>query len=417
MSSSANGNACFIPLPKLRFVTFDLICFLTAFHLHNMAAERGTLCGVCTSLSVSRSADKWCPECDEGFCSTCLSHHSVAKATRDHEVINVENYEKLPDFILKIRQTCETHGAKYQNYCRLHECPCCRKCIDTTHKKCQDLPPLEEVMYTAKSSFAMENLVERIGVLKKFYSCAQKEIENTTKDRKKECKDIEVDIKRIRQEINRHLDTMEQQILQKLSEINSTNQQCSNKWLKEMMTKENKSAELAENLETIKQYGSDMQVFLGAKQIDIEVIEEERNVLKMSEERNFRLTSVSLPVDKTLQNIIKNVEKLGTICLEEKRKCVVFQNLIKQQAQTVSLRNRDELGIFQTFPQEQRYAKNPSMQQPADFLTNIQVDRRFIIDTGNGIFALYNGQMYKKCINGWIRTSGTYTKDTPSQQY
>ena len=72
-----------------------------------MATSSGTqdqdtadmLCGICESQHITKCADHWCPECDEGLCSDCQKHHSLSKATRTHGIISIENYKKLPKSI------------------------------------------------------------------------------------------------------------------------------------------------------------------------------------------------------------------------------------------------------------------------------------------------------------------------------
>ena len=72
-----------------------------------MAASRHILCGICEAQHITKYADQWCPECDEGLCSDCENHHKVSKASRNHGVISIENYLKLPSSISEIGNQCE----------------------------------------------------------------------------------------------------------------------------------------------------------------------------------------------------------------------------------------------------------------------------------------------------------------------
>jgi hypothetical protein len=60
--------------------------------------SRNILCGICEVQHITKDADQWCPECDEGLCFECDNHHKVSKATRNHGVITIENYHKLPSY-------------------------------------------------------------------------------------------------------------------------------------------------------------------------------------------------------------------------------------------------------------------------------------------------------------------------------
>ncbi|CAG2242649.1 unnamed protein product [Mytilus edulis] len=134
-----------------------------------MATVTSTNCSVCESQYIVKTAVKWCFKCDEAFCPDCLKYHSNVKLTKGHAVIDVSNLKELPEFVLKINQHCEDHGALFQNYCLSHERPCCRKCINLTHKNCVDMPPLDDVIKDARKSTAVEDIQERLQNLKECY--------------------------------------------------------------------------------------------------------------------------------------------------------------------------------------------------------------------------------------------------------
>ncbi|CAG2198915.1 unnamed protein product [Mytilus edulis] len=44
-----------------------------------MASSTNILCGICDAQHITKCADHWCPECDEGLCYDCEKHHSISK--------------------------------------------------------------------------------------------------------------------------------------------------------------------------------------------------------------------------------------------------------------------------------------------------------------------------------------------------
>ena len=56
-----------------------------------MATSRDILCGICEAQHITKYADHWCPECDEGLCAACENHHNILKGTRNHSIISIEN--------------------------------------------------------------------------------------------------------------------------------------------------------------------------------------------------------------------------------------------------------------------------------------------------------------------------------------
>ena len=179
-------------------------------------------CNVCSMRHIIKSSAVWCSECDEGFCTDCKEHHSLAKATRDHVTITFDEYQKLPSFIVGINPLCDEHREKYQTYCKEHESVCCRKCVFTSHKNCKDLVPLEDVVDNVKNSSSvqeMEHLLDDLTKnIKTIIASGQDNLDmlNETKA------SIEQEIKQTRLAINGYLDTMEKELLKKLQEASDS---------------------------------------------------------------------------------------------------------------------------------------------------------------------------------------------------
>ena len=79
-------------------------------------------CGICDIRHISKPSDVWCPLCDEGLCGECIEHHSLVKSSRNHTTIPISNYQKLPSYVLEIKEHCEEHHEKFNLYCTDHAC-------------------------------------------------------------------------------------------------------------------------------------------------------------------------------------------------------------------------------------------------------------------------------------------------------
>jgi hypothetical protein len=60
-----------------------------------MATSRDIPCGICETQHITKYADHWCPECDEGLCAACENHRNILKGTRNHSIISIENLKKI----------------------------------------------------------------------------------------------------------------------------------------------------------------------------------------------------------------------------------------------------------------------------------------------------------------------------------
>ena len=56
-----------------------------------MATSGDILCVICEAQHITKHADHWCPECDEGLCADCENHHKISRGTRNHGIISIEN--------------------------------------------------------------------------------------------------------------------------------------------------------------------------------------------------------------------------------------------------------------------------------------------------------------------------------------
>ncbi|CAG2249037.1 unnamed protein product [Mytilus edulis] len=132
-----------------------------------MAASNVTLCGICDSQHVSNVANYWCHECDEGLCSTCKNYHSVSKASRQHGIIPMDDYKKLPAEICKIEQKCKKHDRKFQMFCPRHDQLCCLICIYENHKECTGMYPIDEAIKSSGTSTLFDSLEKSLKDIKK----------------------------------------------------------------------------------------------------------------------------------------------------------------------------------------------------------------------------------------------------------
>ena len=64
---------------------------VTSGRTHNQDTG-DTLCGICESQHITKCAGHWYPECEEGLCSECQTHHSLSTGTRTHGILSIENY-------------------------------------------------------------------------------------------------------------------------------------------------------------------------------------------------------------------------------------------------------------------------------------------------------------------------------------
>jgi len=302
-----------------------------------MAASRNILCGICDGLHITKYANQWCPECDEGLCSDYENHHRISKATRNHGVISIENYHRLPSFISEIGNHCEYHDMKYTHFCQHHDKPCCPDCISTNHKDCIGPLSMREITKTSKTSTLIDNIEHNLTDIKN-------NIDKITKNRQQNLSEIrqqrqmfQDQIREMRVKINSHLDTLEHNILQELHDKEHNIKSKIDNILKQL-SKNSKTVEgLQSDIIAIKEYASDLQTFLGSKSLEEEVNKEEESLIALSEDGCLHQHKLSYNIDTKIKDILSTITTFGSVSIVTSPPTVSIKTTQAKQAQCMSV--------------------------------------------------------------------------------
>ena len=301
-----------------------------------MATSSNVLCSICEAQHTIENADNWCSECEEGLCSECLKHHNVSKYTKPHEVISIENYHKIPQFVSKIVQHCTEHDRRYHHYCPMHESLCCPLCISEDHNDCVGLLAIENIVKTAKSSAMLDSIDD---TLKDISSITERVIRDRKENLKKitdQRRKIHNEIQEERKIINEHLDKIEEQVIGNLDaeEANIKSE------IENLLEKLNKKAIIIEMLQSklsaMKLYASDLQTFLGGRTILYEVEEEEMYVTTLLEDNCFEQINLCYRPEAKMA-AINNIEIFGSVCRETNPPAINIKRRKEKHAQIMTI--------------------------------------------------------------------------------
>ncbi|CAC5380244.1 unnamed protein product [Mytilus coruscus] len=298
-----------------------------------MAASDVILCGICDAQHVSHVADYWCPECDEGMCLSCKNYHSVSKASRQHGIISIDNYKKLPTEICKIVQSCRKHDRKFQMFCPHHDQLCCLICIAENHKECTGMFPIDEAIKSSKSSTLFDSLEKSLKDI-------QENIDRVVKDRKTNLVEIKQlhlkslsDIKDMRRKINSRLDELEKHMIDNLNS-NETQLKLKIETLLNKLSEKKKMIEiLRTNLVSVKQHGSDLQAFIGSKMLENDVTKELNYAQNISEEDGFSHFSLKFQINDKITDVLSKLTSFGSVTIESRPSSIILRVDQEKQAQ------------------------------------------------------------------------------------
>ncbi|XP_063411428.1 E3 ubiquitin-protein ligase TRIM71-like [Mytilus trossulus] len=294
-------------------------------------ATNSSICGICSLRQITQPSKHWCPQCEEALCDECRYHHTLLKVTRSHEPIPMSDYKSIPSFISDIQQSCIYHNEQYQQYCVEHALPICFKCIND-HRTC-NVTTLEKIINNVKTSEQFLDLESRLGDL-------LQNIDQIKKDRNSNLTKIEEIktrfVKEIRQkkaEINNHLDNLEQQVIKDLEEKECQSFESIQKVLSSVTEKETMVTQCQTNFQSIKQYASDLQTFLGIREIEVKVYENEQYLHTLIEEKNLEQLELVWKEDPVLQSIFGSFKTFGSIEVKTQTSIIEFITAKDKQAQ------------------------------------------------------------------------------------
>jgi hypothetical protein len=302
-----------------------------------MATSRDILCDICEAQYITKHADHWCPECDEGLCAACENHHKISRGTRNHGIISIENYQKLPSCISEIGHHCKDHDMKYTNFCQVHDKPCCPDCISTNHKDCVGLLSIREIIKTSKTSTLIDDIEQSLTNIKYNIDNVIKNREQNMSEIRQQRKIFHDQVKQMRVKINSHLDILEQNILKELDDAEDKIKSKIDNLLIQLSEQSIIVEGIQRNITAVKEYATDLQTFLGSKAIAEEVKKEEKYIMALSEDGCLQQLNLKCRIDEKIKDIMSTMTSLGSVSIETRPPSVVIKTMKSKQAQIMSV--------------------------------------------------------------------------------
>ncbi|XP_063448256.1 uncharacterized protein LOC134727796 [Mytilus trossulus] len=296
-------------------------------------SSKYTVCGVCNYQNINTPSVVWCSECDEGLCEKCKVHHTASKGSRNHSIVQISEYQKLPSNLLEITQTCSKHDEKYQIFCKKHDIPCCRRCVIETHNDCKDLNAIEDVIKNVKSSSAfleMEHVLKELSEnLQRIRIDRQENIKSLTENRTK----IEKEVQQTRSLIDNHLNRLQEKLIKELYDVEEKENESITNLITLIKEKEREIIECQTTLDKVKQHASDLQSFLAIKHIQRDVTINQRFLESLIKEKKMNHAFISWKNENALDIFPVQTKKMGTIILDTRSVDTILTNRKNKQAQ------------------------------------------------------------------------------------
>lgn len=186
-------------------------------------AARTRLCSVCKS--DSNKAICWCGYCALAFCNEHVQYHKQLTSNKNrHPTVDLDDISSSKSTIMFPYQKCQFHKKEDLHlFCKEEWTPCCHKCRKMLHRHCDvqkgSVVPLSVAAGKVKESKNAKHLKKRLEGLRE-------EAEIVSEDRMKNLDELELQLRlgresisTIRSMINEHLDQLEDELHDELTEI------------------------------------------------------------------------------------------------------------------------------------------------------------------------------------------------------
>ena len=233
------------------------------FVLFRSIMASADLCEPClVNSETSLVAKKYCTNCEDKLCAECADRHLRSKAFKYHQVIDLSSVgsSRPPSSIIN----CEIHtDVQIDYFCSQHDALCCGACLSDSHKSCETVIPLVLASKDVKNSSLLSDTLKE---LDNMTETLEKMSENRDDNRKLLEQKKSLIIKQIstaRSELPKHIDA--QRLVTEVGSVYEKNDEKIKKQKNEMgqlisVLKNNK-----QELEFLKNHGSNNQLFLALR--------------------------------------------------------------------------------------------------------------------------------------------------------
>ncbi|XP_052073237.1 uncharacterized protein LOC127711282 isoform X3 [Mytilus californianus] len=275
-------------------------------------ASASNFCNLCEEEDVFNVAVVWCADCETFLCKDCERHHGRIKASKGHQTITLEEYKKLPSFIVNIKSRCEKHDEKYNFYCKFHGDPCCVKCIKDNHKDCRGLDSLVEVLKDIKTSAKVSNLEKELKILLEDFETVVKHLNSRITVLQENESESLKEIQNLRASINNHLDNIEKKIVDDLSmEFNKIKLK-SYHLSTEIGNKKEVIQILQNDLLKMKMYATDLKTYVGLQYLEKYISPEVEYLHDLQSKGQLDDIRIESKLSFDLKCLTNNIRTFGT---------------------------------------------------------------------------------------------------------
>ncbi|XP_060556258.1 uncharacterized protein LOC132716931 [Ruditapes philippinarum] len=256
------------------------------------------LCQPCLSKDKETLADKFCSTCNEFQCNDCSNVHNVLAILKNHKLVSVKEDDVASISVkMKALDLCDQHQRSLDFFCEDEKKLCCSTCAIFNHRKCHSVVEIEKIAgkITSPSSILGEKLKEA----KKAAESLARHIRSSKDQLDKYIKEIHVNIRRMRDEVMRMFDDLEDSVVKRAKTLQKETLE---NLKKKQTINENHLADVTSCLETIESIyknGTPVQKYIAEQKMESNLNVLCRNI--KDECQTLEPVNISFHFDETIK--------------------------------------------------------------------------------------------------------------------
>ena len=240
----------------------DSICLVEEIY-YKMADKELTTCVPCQSTGMSLPAVKFCTNCNELLCRSCVEFHNRLKLTKNHDLIDCNTrdagtYSYKAAQLLSSYMVCPSHGDKTVEFmCKDHSTVCCPSCATINHRMCQHVVELRKLTEGSNIKGQIDRFRER---LVEAGSCIAEIVhanDACRNDLRKSKEEISNELERVKSTLLNVFDKIKVSIIEKVNSL-YVDENREESWKRKLES----NAEMLKMFDDVTEIGTDLQMLV-----------------------------------------------------------------------------------------------------------------------------------------------------------
>ena len=282
------------------------------------------MCDPCNFRGVQKQGTSYCKHCNETFCQTCADVHKGQTIKRNHDLLAVSRLSMTatPPTTCNVLCDCSQKSAVV-DYCQDHDDVICQSCCVTKHRACKTVSIGEKSASYQRGKFTV--VAQKADMLNDETDRILDERQSELKSNTKMMKDAKEDMRKYRQEINRKLDIMENEMLKEVDRRESKNRQHVDGHILSCTTTKQLIQSDLKILKDAKKTADKADMFAADVQVSKRLADYERLLRDIRRES----TSISLTFKNNDQilDMLSNTKSIGTLIEQTIKKYALFTDM------------------------------------------------------------------------------------------